>query len=736
MANKIVRPLHELAIGLLALGVGVFTIALVVWLNLALLERAVVRDREASDVLAQADAVMESLINQETGLRGYVISADPAFLEPYDAGRRQLQVALQRLSTLTADAPAQHRRVAEVARLAADWTETLARPEIAAVRQGDMVRARGIVVEGVGKRRMDAIRATLGDLRRTELAVMKARGIAQARAFTTARWMLLAGSLGGLALALAIGGRTVLILIRSRREAEEATAFLNTVVEAMPAMLVVKGADHRFTMLNRAGEDLLGVSRHDLVGKTDHDLFPADQADFFVAADREALATAGGLDIPEEPIATPSGLRYLTTRKIGIRAADGADYLVIISTDITHLKSASAALTEALDQAHAADRAKTQFLANMSHELRTPLNGVSGVAAVLAGTSLDATQQGLVDTIRASAAALDGLVGDLLALSRAAAGGMGIEIAPFHLGDTVREAAAEYTAKAAAKGLRLQTTVAADGEVRVQGDAARLRQILASLLSNAVKFTDQGDVSVSVEATTPHHYRIEVRDTGVGFDVARKQELFREFAQSDDSATRRHGGAGLGLAVARQAALLVGAQLDCHSAAGIGSTFWFEINLPAEATDAPMAAAAADLSVPDAGDRDAEAALRVLIVDDHPINRQVLELILGQRGVDCVSVEDGRQAVEAVAAQAFDTILMDIQMPVMDGITATREIRRLELASGRPAAPVIIVSANCQPEHIKAGQDAGAQRHLAKPIDAQALIEALNDVLADQQKAA
>jgi PAS domain S-box-containing protein len=718
----------ELLLGLAALGAAVITIVLVVWINMGLVERAVARDQEAHEILAQADAVMAAMVNQETGLRGYVISANAEFLEPYHAGRRDLEGALARLATLSADDVEQGRHVAEISRLSHAWTQAFASREIAYVEAGEVAKAQAIVKARTGKRLMDAVRAALNDLRRAEGAVIAERREGLQRALATARRMLVLGSLGGLALALMIAGRVIWILLQARRRAEAASAYLNTIVEAMPTMLVVKGADDgRFKLINRACEELLGRGREELIGRTDHELFPAEQADAFVAADREALATPGGLTIVEEPITTSAGVRYLTTRKIKVRLPDGGEHLVCICTDVSHLRAAASALAEALDQAQSADRAKTQFLANISHELRTPLNGVSGSAAVLARTELDDRQLALVGAIRDSASVVDALVGDLLALSRTE-GRMAVEVVTFHLADTVRACAAEHRAKADAKGVVLETRIDPTTEIRVRGDAARLQQVLASFLANAVKFTDTGSITVSATAVAAERFRIEVSDTGVGFDLSRKQELFREFAQSDGSATRRYGGAGLGLAIARQAALALGAQLDCLSSPGGGSCFWFEVKLPPEAGEAPLAATRS----PGAPARGADAALRVLVVDDHPINRQVLELLLAQLGAECASAEDGQQAVERVATEVFDVVLMDIQMPVMDGITATREIRRLERAAGRPPVPVIIVSANCQPEHVQAGQDAGAQRHLPKPVNAQKLIEALAEVLADQ----
>jgi len=255
-------------------------------------------------------------------------------------------------------------------------------------------------------------------------------------------------------------------------------------------------------------------------------------------------------------------------------------------------------------------------------------------------------------------------------------------------------------------------------------------------LSNAVKFTEHGGVRLSMETIGGSRYRFTVADTGIGFDPADTARLFEPFVQSDDTATRRYGGAGLGLAIARRLAHAIGARLDGDSVLGMGARFTLEADLPAAppVLSKPAAGAAPTGEAP-VEDQD-ETPFRVLIVDDHPTNRQVLELILDQLGAEWVSVENGQEAVSAAAEESFSAILMDIQMPVMDGLTATREIRKAERAAGRPAAPVIIVSANCQPEHLREGVDAGAQRHLCKPVNAQQLIEALSGVLGEEQQAA
>ena len=341
----------------------------------------------------------------------------------------------------------------------------------------------------------------------------------------------------------------------------------------------------------------------------------------------------------------------------------------------------------------------------------------------------------MVEAIQFSSITLDHLIGDLLSVSGdGAAERAAPALGSFRLGSAVRAAAKPFEAEAVAKRLGFAIEIEAGADAAVLGDAQRLGQVLACLLSNAIKFTDQGKVSLTVKTLDEDRFAFEVADTGVGFDEARKAQLFETFSLSDDSDTRRHGGAGLGLALANRLTEELGGVLDAHSSPGAGSVFRFELELAAadEVTTEPPA----DLAAHEVGADPDDDPFRVLIVDDNPTNRKVLELILDQLGAQWVSVEDGLLAVQAASQQAFTAILMDIQMPVMDGLTATREIRRLERQANRAAAPIIIVSASCQPEHIAAGKAAGAQQHLGKPVSAQALVDALKAVLVDEAQAA
>ena len=427
------------------------------------------------------------------------------------------------------------------------------------------------------------------------------------------------------------------------------------------------------------------------------------------------------------------------------RTRDGG--LVTIVIDVTEFRWANEVLAQARDAAEAANRAKSEFLANISHELRTPLNGVLGIAEVLAQSPLDERQREMVETIRLSGASLEAQLSDLMDLAWLESGKASVVVEPFHLGEAVRAVAAPYRLQARGKGLGFVIDIAPEMDSEMAGDAARLRQILANLISNAVKFTDHGEVCVIVDRPEPAEpwVRFCIRDTGVGFSQEAKTRIFERFQQVDSSATRRHGGTGLGLAICKQAAELLGGTLDCESAPGRGSDFILALRLPPagapESAPVPVVSApqpeeaAVDLVEASEQDNETPHALRVLVVDDHPTNRRVVEMILDQVGAERVSVENGKLALEAYIADHFDVVLMDIQMPVMDGLTATKKIRLVEKEEHRTPTPVIILSANAMPEHIEAGRAAGADRHLAKPISAIELLNVIAEVAGEARAA-
>ncbi len=400
------------------------------------------------------------------------------------------------------------------------------------------------------------------------------------------------------------------------------------------------------------------------------------------------------------------------------RNEDGGSVTVL--TDVTLQKRGAEAMAAARDAAEAANRAKSEFLANMSHEIRTPLNGVLGIAEVLIRTELSGQQRELVGVIQSSGQLLNGLLTDLLDLARVEAGAIELRPEPTDLAALLISVKDLFAGSAQQKGLTLKADLRPGVTGVVDCDPQRLRQVLGNLLNNAIKFTDAGDVTLSA-SRRGDQVHFEVRDTGSGFDADQKEALFQRFQQADNSATRKHGGAGLGLAICDEYVRLMGGQIACDSNPGQGSVFGFALDLPRLAdSDTPAVTTPEPAEEPQSG-----GDFMVLIVDDNAVNRRVMELILDSVGIGHASAEDGQEGLDAMKSGAYDAVLMDIQMPVMDGFEATRRIREWEIDTARPRAPILIVSANCLPQHVDDGRAAGADAHLNKPISAAELVGAL-----------
>ncbi|MDB5421408.1 MAG: histidine kinase [Brevundimonas sp.] len=374
-------------------------------------------------------------------------------------------------------------------------------------------------------------------------------------------------------------------------------------------------------------------------------------------------------------------------------------------------------------RADLANTSKTEFLANMSHEIRTPLNGIVAMADTLQRSNLADREQEMVEVIRSSGITLERLLSDILDSSRIESGKVTIEAVPYHLGEAVRSVGLLWAPSAEAKGVDLSVNLDPALDLMIVGDPVRLRQVLTNLVSNALKFTEAGSVHVNGSPTPEGRMRFTVTDTGLGFDDAQKARIFARFQQADGSITRRFGGTGLGLAISRDLIEMMGGSMDCRSRPGEGAVFWFE--LPLE--PAPEAAHA-EAAVVDVAETETQG-LRILLADDHPANRKVVEIMLSESGVELTVVEDGKQALDAFSKRSFDLVLMDMQMPVMDGLTATRAIRELEQARGQARTPLVMLTANALPEHVEAGRQAGSDGHLAKPITMATLFAAINATL-------
>jgi signal transduction histidine kinase/ActR/RegA family two-component response regulator len=375
-----------------------------------------------------------------------------------------------------------------------------------------------------------------------------------------------------------------------------------------------------------------------------------------------------------------------------------------------------------------ANREKSRFLANMSHELRTPLNGVVAVSEVLAREQKTKRTRELAELVVSSGRLLEQVLTDILDFSKIEAGQMSFEPSDFELEPLIGRVAELHKAVAVQKGLNFTWAVAREARGRWRGDPVRITQILSNLLSNAVKFTSAGEVGVTVDLEG-ETLRVSIRDTGVGFSEEAHKRLFKRFQQADASVTRRFGGTGLGLSISGSLAEMMNGTIEATSVPGKGSVFTLLLPLPragAAVEPAPDATAHRDVAL---------AGVRILLAEDHPTNQKVARLILEAAGIELTVVENGVLALDAFRAGGFDLVLMDMQMPEMDGLTATSEIRAWERLHGAHRTPVIMLTANALDEHVRASHEAGADRHVSKPLRPDQLLEAIADALAGGDEA-
>ena len=527
--------------------------------------------------------------------------------------------------------------------------------------------------------------------------------------------------------------------VTERKRAEEAVQreriLLRTLIDNLPDTIYVKDTVGRKTVANRADYENMGrASESEVLGKTDFEIFPPDIAARGHADDQAVLQSGQPVLNREEDFYDAQGRqRWLLTSKLPLRDEHSQIVgLVGIGHDITEMKRTQEELRRAKETAEAASRAKSEFLANMSHEIRTPMNGVIGMTGLLLDTDLTAEQREFAETIRNSGETLLTLINDVLDFSKIEAGRLDLEMLDFDLRETVEDTAEILALRAQQKGLEFICLIEPQVPSLVQGDPGRLRQILANLSSNAIKFTAKGEISIHLgleeEATDHTAIHFEVTDSGIGIPPDKLGKLFQPFTQVDASTTRRFGGSGLGLSISRRLVEMMGGSIGVESVEGKGSRFWFKIPFGRPSPEARLAwKPAPEIS-----------GHRALVVDDNATNRRVVTLLLKTWGCEFEEAEDAESALLKLRAaqtskRPFDLALLDMHMPGMDGEELGRQIK------ADPAVaklPLVMLTSLCERGHLERLKQIGFAGFLTKPIKQAQLYQCLALVLGHPEAAA
>jgi len=726
------KPLEPRTIAVL-FGIAVLVLS---WVSLATywsthrLVQSFEADNESHQILDKLQHIEVLIESADTSVRSYAMTGNDARLDSYRYAKLVVPYEMKQIENLLTTNPKRQGTWKRLNRLLASHLSDLA--ELVSLRRTEGLGAAARwVANRDDKAKRDTMEHLLSEVQqeeRTQLDFMRLS--VSEHAWKTKAALILATlvSLSLLGWAFSLLGRTA----EERRFAENVTqrteTFLHSIVERIPYMILVKEATHlRLTLVNRAAEEWLGRPREELLGSNDLDFRPREEAQAAMEKDRNVLREGKLVDIPEDPLRLPGrDERILHTQKIPLPDEEGnSAFLLTISEDITQRKQAEKMLELSRDAAVESARLKSEFIRNMSHEIRTPLSVVSGMTELLLDTSLTEDQRRFASMVHRAADGLTALSKSILDFSKIEAGAFSLDIQEIDVRKIVEDVVSMMAEQAKVKGVNLVSVIYSEIPPILRGDPIRLRQVMAQLIGNAVKFTEHGEIIIRVTESRQNQSQVwlhvRISDTGIGIPVEIQEHLFEAFRQGDGSRTRKFGGTGLGLAISKRILELMGGEIGFESASGQGSTFWFTVpfkraamaGAPTEESSAPWIRS------------------RVLVVDESDTSRQMIQQQLHSWALASEAVSNGQAALELLkreqkAERPYPIVILDMHLPDMDGVVFARRLRADPALAG---TKLIVMTSAGAPLEATAASALGFSSCITKPPTLEALHERLASLI-------